>query len=176
MFSSNQTHEGKQKDSAINAEQTGRFCWNLATWDLRDAVNISSEQVPFGIDEFERAGLEKEDSTVVKVNGKPVPMVKDSPVRFECEYYTTLKLPGNPPMGTADVIIGRVVGVHISEDALTDGLVDVLKTKPIARMGYYTYTVVENSFEMIPPGSEMMRVGLEGNTRLHGKMEKNLDG
>lgn len=109
MFSANQTFAAERKDTVRNAEATGVFCWQLATYPLREAVNITAEQTPYGVDEFERAGLEKVWSTCLKI---PVPMVKDSPVRFECEYYTTLRLPGNPPMGTVDVVIGKVVGKY----------------------------------------------------------------
>ncbi|KUG00360.1 Nitrilotriacetate monooxygenase component B protein [Phytophthora nicotianae] len=101
MFSANQTPSGKQKDTTVNTETTGKFCWNLATWDLREAVNITAEQVAPGVDEFERAGLKKEMSK--RIDG--VPMVADSPVKFECEYYTTLRLPGNPPMGSVDYTV-----------------------------------------------------------------------
>lgn len=162
MFSANQTPENEQKDSARNAERTGVFCWQLATWDLREAVNITSEQLPYGVDEFEKAGLTKCWSTVLKTK---VPMVEESPVRFECEYYTTLRLPGNPPMGSVDVIIGKVVGVHIKDEVLTNGKIDVSKTKPIARCGYYEYAVVKETFEMQMPGSQIMRAGLEGSAK-----------
>ncbi|KAL6399935.1 hypothetical protein AUP68_17345 [Ilyonectria robusta] len=108
--SANQTFAAERKDTVRNAEATGVFCWQLATYPLREAVNITAEQTPYGVDEFERAGLEKVWSTCLKI---PVPMVKDSPVRFECEYYTTLRLPGNPPMGTVDVVIGKVVGKYL---------------------------------------------------------------
>lgn len=47
IFSSNQAVAGTRKDTVINAEQTGHFAWNL-----RDAVNISAEQVSYGVDEF----------------------------------------------------------------------------------------------------------------------------
>ncbi|KAH8660112.1 hypothetical protein BX600DRAFT_467260 [Xylariales sp. PMI_506] len=159
MFSANQTGFGERKDTVINTEQTGKFCWNLATWDLREAVNITAEQTAYGVDEFERAGLTKEESVVIK----GVPMVKESPVKFECEYHSTVRLPGNPPMGTVDVIIGKVVAVHISDDVLTDGLLDIRKTQPIARCGYYEYAVVRETFEMIIPGAGDVSYGLEGS-------------
>ncbi|OQU93998.1 Flavin reductase like domain-containing protein [Cladophialophora immunda] len=166
MFSANQTPSGAQKDTVRNVEATGVFCWQLATWDLREAVNISAEQVAYGVDEFERAGLDKEWSTVLTT---PVPMVKASPVKFECEYHSTLRLPGNPPMGTVDVVIGKVVGIHIDDRVLTeDGKIDVAKTLPIARCGYYDYAVVRETFEMIIPGTtEAIRYGMEGNVRKH---------
>ena len=162
MFSSNQTVTGTRKDTVVNAEQTERFVWNLATWDLREAVNISAEQVPYGVDEFERAKVTKEPATLMDV-----PMVKESPVKFECVYHSTVRLPGNPPMGTVDVVIGRVVAVHIKDEVLTDGLLDIRKTKPIARCGYYQYTVVQDTFEMVIPGmSDDVLYGLEGSAKL----------
>lgn len=52
MFSANQTETCDRKDTVVNAEREGEFVWNLATWATREAVNISSEQVPYGEDEF----------------------------------------------------------------------------------------------------------------------------
>lgn len=73
---------------------------------------------------------------------------------------------GNPPMGTVDIIIGKVVAVHIADWALTDGILDVRKTMPIARCGYYQYAVIKETFEMMIPGdSELLRIGLEGNSK-----------
>ena len=165
MFASNQTPSQVQKDTVRNVEATGVFCWQLATYKLREAVNITAEQVPYGVDEFERAGLEKVYSQVLSTK---VPMVRASPVRFECEYYTTIRLPGNPPMGSADVVIGKVVGIHIDDSVLTpEGKIDVSKTEPIARCGYYDYAVVRETFEMKVPGGGETLYGLEGSTRKH---------
>jgi flavin reductase (DIM6/NTAB) family NADH-FMN oxidoreductase RutF len=147
LFSANQTADARRKDSVVNAEQTGCFVWNLATWDLRDQVNASGEALAPDVDEFERAGLRKQQAQRVDA-----PMVAESPVRFECEYLQTLRLPGGTA-GAVDVVFGRVVGVHIHDAALTpDGRVDVLRIRPIARMGYHDYTSVESAFEMVVPG------------------------
>ncbi|KAK8040897.1 hypothetical protein PG994_013904 [Apiospora phragmitis] len=173
MFSANQVSPTERKDTVRNAEATGKFGWSLATWALRDSVAATAEQVAYGVDEFERAGLEKVFSTSLPgdtaANGEginPVPLVAASPVRFECVYHTTLRLPGNPPVGSVDVVIGRVVGVHIADDVLTDGRLDVRKTQPIARCGYYEYAVIRETFEMTVPGlSEALHAGLEGSTQ-----------
>jgi flavin reductase (DIM6/NTAB) family NADH-FMN oxidoreductase RutF len=160
MFSANQDTGGNRKDSVRNAEQTGEFVWNMATYDLRDAVNISAEELPHGVDEFDRAGLEKAPSRIVK------PMrVARSPIQFECVYLNTLRFPGVPPMGTADVVFGRVVAVHIADDVIdVNGMVDVLKIQPLARMGYFDYTFVDNKFQMVIPGnSKALLAGLEGS-------------
>ncbi len=52
MFSS----EGL-KDSASFIEQTREFVCNLATWDLREAMNVTSAPLARGINEMVRAGL-----------------------------------------------------------------------------------------------------------------------
>jgi flavin reductase (DIM6/NTAB) family NADH-FMN oxidoreductase RutF len=85
-------------------------------------------------------------------------------VQFECRYYQTIRLPGNGPMGTVDVIIGRVVFVHIKNEVLTqDGRLDILKVRPLARLGYYDYTTVDSIFEMVIPGNnDRLLIGLEG--------------
>jgi flavin reductase (DIM6/NTAB) family NADH-FMN oxidoreductase RutF len=159
MFSANQTSDGNRKDSCINAEQTGEFVWNMATYELREAVNISAEQFPPEVDEYERAGLTKTPATLVRPS-----MVAESPIHFECRYYQTIRLPGNGIIGTTDVVIGRVIGVHISDDVITsEGRVDILKIRPIAKMGYYDYTSVESLFEMvIPSKNELLKAGMEG--------------
>ena len=159
MFSANPREDGR-KHSVTNAESTGAFVWNMATYDLREAVNITGQEVDPGVDEFELAGLTKAPSDMVAP-----PRVAESPVNFECRYYTTLRLPGGGPnwLGSADVVIGRVVCIHIADDALTeDGHLDVLKLRPIARMGYYDYTSVESVFEMVIPAGK--KPGMEGVT------------
>jgi flavin reductase (DIM6/NTAB) family NADH-FMN oxidoreductase RutF len=162
MFASNQTIDGRRKDTVVNTEQTGEFVWNMATYALREAVNKSAEQVPPEVDEFELAGVSKAPSRIVK----PC-RVAESPVHFECTYHQTIRLPGNGTMGTVDIVFGRVLAVHIADDYLTqDGRLDILKARPIARLGYFDYTSVESIFSMMIPGSDPRRLaGMEGSAR-----------
>jgi flavin reductase (DIM6/NTAB) family NADH-FMN oxidoreductase RutF len=159
MFAANQTTDGRRKDTVVNAEQSGEFVYNMATYDLREAVNLSAQQVPPEVDEFELAGVTKAPSKLVKAH-----RVAESPVHFECLYYQTLRLPGNSPMSTVDIVIGKVIGIHIKDEFITsDGKLNILKIRPIARLGYYDYTIVESIFEMIIPGpDEKLRSGMEG--------------
>lgn len=160
LFSANQTTDGRRKDSVVNVEETGEFVYNMTTWDLREAVNRTAAEVAPEVDEFELAGLGKAPSLRVKA-----PRVAESPIQFECIHHQTLRLPGASPMGTVDVVIGRVVLVHIHDEVIgADGKVDVLRIRPLARLGYYDYTTVDSAFEMVIPGrnDELLR-GLEGN-------------
>lgn len=160
MFSANQDTRGQRKDSVRNAEETGEFVWNMATYALREAVNITAEELPPEVDEFERAGLVKLPSRKVR----PA-RVAGSPIHFECVYLNTLRFPGTPPMGTVDVVFGRVVAIHIDDEVIDEkGMVDVLKIQPLARMGYFDYTFVDNKFQMVIPGSNRaLLAGLEGS-------------
>lgn len=160
MFSANQDTRGRRKDTVRNVEETGEFVWNMATFALREAVNKTAQELPHGVDEFEHAGLAKLPSRKVR------PMrVAGSPIQFECVYLNTLRFPGTPPMGSADVVFGRVVGVHIADEAIgADGRVDVLGIEPLARMGYFDYTWVQDKFQMVIPGdSRALLAGLEGS-------------
>lgn len=160
MFSANQTTDARRKDSAANAEATGEFVWNMATYAQREAVNVSAMEVAPDVDEFELAGVEKLESRLVEPW-----RVKGAPVHFECRYHQTVRLPGNGAMGTVDIVFGRVVGIHIDDEFITDdGRLDVLKARPIARLGYYDYTSIDSIFEMVIPGTnEALRAGMEGN-------------
>jgi flavin reductase (DIM6/NTAB) family NADH-FMN oxidoreductase RutF len=162
MFSANQGERGKRKDSVVNVEETGEFVYNMATYDLRDAVNISASDVPPEVDEFELAGVTKAPSIRVKPY-----RVAESPIQFECEHYQTIVLPGRDGIGAADVVIGRVVLIHIRDDViLPDGRIDILKIRPLARLGYYDYTTIDSTFEMkIPGATDRLMGGLEGDAR-----------
>ena len=164
MFSANEGEGGRRgrKDSVINIESTGEFVWNMATYDLREAVNLSAVDYPPEVDEFDKAGVTKSDSAMVKP-----PRVKESPVHFECSYYTTLRLPGtgSDGAGAADLVVGKVLCIHIEDWAITkEGYLDVLKLRPIARLGYKDYTSIESVFSMVIPGAPNLMRGLEGET------------
>lgn len=161
MFAANQNTRGLRKDSTVNAEQTGEFVYNMATYALREAVNLSAQEVPENTDEFELAGVTKAPSRLVK----PF-RVAESPVQFECRYHQTLRLPGRSAMGTVDVVIGQILAIHIKDEFIrSDGKLDILKMKPIGRLGYYDYTVIDNQFEMVIPGvNEALRSGMEGSS------------
>ena len=161
MFSANSLPgSGRRKDSVRNAIDTGEFVVNVATYELREAVNITSQFVPPDTDEAALAGLEMIASRLVRA-----PRVAASPVHLECRFQCSLVLPANAFDQVHEVVVGRVVGVHISDAVLTpEGKIDVLKIRPLARLGYFDYTTVESVFTMRPSGPDLAarEAGLEG--------------
>jgi flavin reductase (DIM6/NTAB) family NADH-FMN oxidoreductase RutF len=143
MFSaSNHPETPMRKDSVENAERTGEFVYSMATYDLRDQVTMTSRITDSTIDEMKAAGLTPAPSRLVRP-----PRVGESPISFECTFYTTLMLPGHTPRTSHYVVVGRVVGVHIDDRYIrADGKIDMEAIKPLARMGYADYTCVEKVF------------------------------
>jgi flavin reductase (DIM6/NTAB) family NADH-FMN oxidoreductase RutF len=159
MFSANQYPDGRRKDTVINAEETGWFVWNMATYALRDAVNLSAMALPANESEFDRLNV-----TRVYADNAPIPMVGESPCKFECRYISTHRLKGRSPVGSIDVVFAQVEKIHIDDSVIrADGRLDIAAIQPIARMGYFDYAVVRDTFEMRVPDSDSdAQAGLEG--------------
>ena len=143
MFSAGNKVDGSKKDSVLNAEETGEFVVNVSTWDTRHQMNDTSWIMESETDELLETGLTPISSTNVKPK-----RVAESPVHFECKYHQTIELPGKE--GFHHVVIGQVIGIHIKDEFITDdGIVDVLKMKIIARLGYNDYTLIEKTFSIV---------------------------
>ena len=149
MFSTTGPHaDGGVKDSLHNVRETQEFVFNLATWSLREAVNVTSTPAPREVDELALAGLTSSPGRVVGV-----PLVAESPVHLECTLVETVELRSPDRAEHVNtVIFGEVVGVHIADAAIEDGRVDMLVLDPIARLGYDQYTRVAEVFSMTRPG------------------------
>ena len=127
MFAATTRHaHGGLKDSIANAQETGEFVVNLATWSLREQMNVSAVPALSDVDEFAYAGLRKAPAAVVKP-----PRVAESPVQLECVYTRTVALESDEAEGANTVVFGRVVGVHIDDRFIVDGAVDTLALAPI---------------------------------------------
>ena len=136
-----------RKDSLRNVQETGEFVVNVATDGQREQMNETSAVVGPEVDEFTLAGLETLPSRVVGP-----PRVAGAPAHMECRHLQTITLPSDTPQSPNHMVLGLVVGIHIDEAILTDGMVDMAKFRPIARLGYMDYTVVDNIFTMLRPG------------------------
>ena len=139
------------KDSVSFIAETAEFVCNLATYDLREAMNATSAPLPRGVSEFGHAGLEAEPSRLVGP-----PRVKGVAAALECRLVEIVRLrTSDGEMLDRHLVLGHVVGVHIDERFLTpDGRFDTAAARPIARCGYSDYAVVDSLFSITrPPGA-----------------------
>lgn len=128
MFSS-----AGHKDSLRNIEASGEFTCSLATFALREGMNLSSAPLAPGVDEFDAAGLAKAASLRVEP-----PRVAAAPAALECRLWRTLQLPGS-----YTVVFGEVVAIYIDDACVKDGRVDTGALRLISRLGYMDYGVLE---------------------------------
>lgn len=136
-----------RKDSQTNAEQTGEFVCNIASFDQREAVNSSAATLPPEVDEFALTGLGTLPSQMIKP-----PRVKGAPAHLECVYLQTVPLFSKDGVRNGfDLVLGEVVAVHIDDRFIKEGLVDTAAMRLLARLGYLDYSVTDEVFAMRRP-------------------------
>ena len=119
------------KDSLRNVQENGMFVWNLVTRPLAEAMNQTCAPVAPEVNEFELAGLATAPSRVVDV-----PRVAQSPVSFECRSTQIIQLEGLDKQKVPTwLVLGEVVGVHIADHLLKDGIYDTANAGHILRGG-----------------------------------------
>ncbi len=145
MFSSTSAKDdrGDTKDSVANIRESGEFCVNIVEYAARDAMNQTSGPWPAGDDEFERAGIERAECSQIACS-----RVANAPANLECRVTQIVKIEG--PHNFA--VFGEVVGVHIRDDCLVDGMFDVTRFNPLTRLGYRDYSVIREVFSLNRPG------------------------
>ena len=130
------------KDSLANIRRTGEFAVNIVSYELRNAMNVSSQHFPAGEDEFAAAGLSK-----APAKGIDAEIVAEAPAALECKLWKILDLPGDQSF----MVIATVTGVHIQDRFIREGRLDVAAYQPLARLGYRDYARVSDVFELTRP-------------------------
>lgn len=152
MFSTTQSHhEGGEKDTLKNVEETGEFIVHLTTDALKDSMNLSSMALPRHVSEFDMAGLAYQPAARVK----PKRLV-DCPISMECQYYSSIQLPSSDAEKNINrMVIGTVLGIHVCASVIDEqGAIDITRVKPLARLGYQQYLRVTETFDMPRPVGE----------------------
>ncbi len=143
MFSSSGTKVDRDgKDSLANIRETGVFCVNIVEYAMRDAMNATSGSHAADVDEFEFAGIDKAECDQIACA-----RVANAPASLECRLTQIVKLEGDE----STAIFGEVVGVHMRDDCLVDGVFDVTRFQPLARLGYRDYAIVKEVFSLTRP-------------------------
>lgn len=139
---------GGEKDTLRNAKPreeggTGEFVVNIVSGSQARAMSVTAEGLSYGESEFALAGLEAVDSVRVRP-----PRVGGAPVAYECETMQVVRTnPGVP--GGGNLVIGRVVMVHVRED-LHDGAchIDPETLDATGRMAGLGYCTTRDRFEL----------------------------
>ena len=142
MFSS----DGR-KDSIRNLEETGVFTASLVSRNLVEKMNHSSIAVAYEMDEFAIAGLTAKQAELIDA-----PYVGEAFAVLECkvtEIVQPRSLTGEPSENF--VAFGQVVGIHIDEQIIRNGRLDMSLARPVARMGYMDYSEGSDVFEILRP-------------------------
>ena len=146
MFSSAPSGNAQHKDSLRNVIETEEFVVNVVSAALGDVMNITSADLAYGQNEFTAAGLEMADCNTVKV-----PRVAAAPAALECKLWKVIELPKPETGGTGVMVIGTITGIHIADETVKDGKIDVTSYQPLARLGYMDYARINDVFEMPRP-------------------------
>ncbi len=136
VFSPGLKRDGTKKDTLRNVEEIGEFVVHVAIADLIEQVNLSSKELPHGESEVDLTGLSLMPSTRVRP-----PRLREAPASLECRVRQVVPV-GNGP-GSANLIIGEVLTIHIADELLDSaGRVDPHKLRTVGRLGgdYYCHT------------------------------------
>ncbi|KIC51145.1 flavin reductase family protein [Tateyamaria sp. ANG-S1] len=131
------------KDTVANIRDTGVFCVNIVEYAMKDVMNQTSGDWSADTDEFSLASVDKAECSEITC-----PRVAAAPASLECRMTQIHKIEGEANY----VVFGEVVGIHLRDDCVVDGVFDVLKFNPLTRMGYRDYSVIREKFSLKRPG------------------------
>ncbi len=134
--------DGTKKHTLINIEDTKEFVVCVVTEDLAEKMNHCSHDYPTDRSEFEGAGL-----TPVAADFVKAPLVAESPINMECRLVQILEF-GKGPVKPA-FVIGEIQRVHVKDDVIENGEIQMSKLRPVGRLGGMLYTrCSRDMFEM----------------------------
>lgn len=172
IFSSNRrVANNTTKDTLKNVEDTGEVVINVVSHSIVRQMAIASVEYGPEVNEFVKAGFTPLPSELIR----PF-RVAESPVQMECKVDQILPL--GEGGGAGNLIVCRIVLMHISESVLNDkGRIDPHKIDLMGRMGRFYYarasgaaveeivqevTVISVGFDGLPPAVRHSKI-LTGN-------------
>ena len=142
LFSTSHANNHK-KDTLNNVLTTKQFVVNMVTEEIVEQMNITGQNVPHDVNEFELADLTPIDSVKIKP-----PRVLESPVSFECElvHHYTLE---NHKFGGGTIIIGKIVMFHFNDEVLLENhKINLENYKPVSRLAGAGYAKLGEIFDI----------------------------
>ncbi len=139
------------KHTLDNVKHTPQVVLNAVNYDIVQQMSLPSTEYPYGINEFEKAGLTPVASELVK----PF-RVKESPVQLECKVNEVIAL--GDQGGAGNLIVCEILLVHIKESILDElGRIDQHKIDLVGRLGgdWYSRNTGNALFEVPKPLSSL---------------------
>lgn len=137
--------DGGKKDTLLNIEETGEFVINVVSEDVVALMNQTAAEWPRQVDEFSEVGV----TPVASVKVGP-PRVQEAPVSLECVLQQVIPV-GAGGVGSGFVVLGTIVMAHVRDDLYTQGRIDTLGLRPVARLAGSSYCPVREPFEIQRP-------------------------
>lgn len=135
---------GKKKDTLVNIELTKQFTVNIVNEANAEKMNQTSAPYPYGISEFEKAGVTPIPSDRVRAM-----RVKESPVSYECELMQIVRVGEGALAG--NLIIGKVLMFHCDDAMYREGKIQHQDIHAIGRMEGSWYARTNDAFELPRP-------------------------
>ena len=146
VFSPNTTQNDQPKDTLRNIQATGEYTINVVSYGMREQMNLTAANYPYGVSEREHSKF------------TPAPTVKVRPARvgesllaMECRLHQIV--PHGTGSTAANYVIGEVVYFHVAKDLMTDGKIDPTRVDYISRLGGEWYARADRAsmFELPRP-------------------------
>lgn len=135
--------KGQMKDTLRNVQETGEYVLHLVDEASAEAMNLTSGEWEYGVNEFELAKLETAPSMEVKP-----PRIASALIAMEARVAQIIPVEGT----SSTMILGKVLRYHIREDLLRpNGLINAALLHPIMRLGGEEYATLGRVFEMTRP-------------------------
>lgn len=133
VFSSNRrVSNNTTKDTLANIEVNKEVVVNVVNYAIVRQMSIASAEYPHEVSEWDKSGLTKEASLLIKPS-----RVKESPVNMECVVKDIIPL--GDQGGAGHLIICHIVAMHIDENVLDGDRIDPDKIDLMGRLGRAYY-------------------------------------
>ncbi|KZF21334.1 hypothetical protein L228DRAFT_249139 [Xylona heveae TC161] len=141
---------GRPKDTAHNLKLTGECTINVVSENMIEAVNASSIDAPYGVSEWDVAGLHESPSTTVKPS-----RVQESLFSIEGKVIDVKEFEDHarPGMSIASLVLVKATRFWVREDAVNEAgsHIDLDKLRPIGQLGGISYGRITSTFELPRP-------------------------
>lgn len=145
MFSCAVGGSGAKKDTLRNIEEVKEFVVSTTNeWIIEPVVKAAAEY-PYGVNEMKEVGLTPAPCQLIR----PA-RVAEAAVSFECSLHTLVPIGDGGP-GSAVIVVGEIIYVHIHEECYQDGAINYEKLAPVSRLGGLSYSKGGEPFELRIP-------------------------